>query len=111
MRARHAPTMRAGTQARAASTAPNGSTATTSYGLLGIGIVEITYAPTLITIPTHSSCSDRLAVRQVQTTLAKPNAAASKQIVPKAAPTAPRTAVGPEIAPNRVRMDTRVSAT
>ena len=78
-----------GTKARAASTAPQGSTAAISYGLLSTGTVEITYAEMLMTIATHSSWSARLAVRQVIATRAKPAAAPSKQASPRTYPATP----------------------
>ena len=53
---------------------------------------EMTYTVMLITIAMHSSCSARLAVRQVQTTFPKPQTAASKQASPKTAPAVPNAA-------------------
>ena len=102
MRPRDAPVTRAGTQARAASTAPNGSTATISYVLLRLDSGEITYAAVIRTIATHSSCSDQFAVRQVQMTFPKPNRAASRQISPKADPARPSAACGTTVTPNKV---------
>ena len=44
-------------------------------------MVEITYAARLMTIAAHSSCSARLAVRQIHTTRAKPAAAKGRYIL------------------------------
>src|SRR2546429_8211098 len=75
-------------------------------------MVEITYAERLMTIAAHSSCSARLAVRQVHTTRAKPAAAASKHAIPRMYP-ALRASEGepePASAPNRTRRACPASA-
>ncbi len=73
--------------------------------------MEKRYAARLTTIATHSSCSARLAVRQVHTTFAKPKAAASKQTSPNAPakPVDPGPGTTAPNAPNRVRMARKVS--
>src|SRR5580693_1552800 len=75
-------------------------------------MVEITYAERLTTIAAHSSCSARLAVRQVHTTRAKPAAAASKQAIPRMNPALRAHAGEPEPAPapNRTRRACQASA-
>ena len=103
-KARGIAVIRAGTRARAASTAPHGSTAATSREPLGKAITETRYVPTLKMIAATSSCSARLARRQVQITRARPNRAASRQISPKAAPATPSLVPGPATDPNRTRM-------
>jgi hypothetical protein len=72
---RDIPVIRAGTRARAASTAPHGTAAATSRWRPGDGITETRYVPTLKMITANSSCSARLALRQVQITRARPNRA------------------------------------
>src|SRR6266404_414225 len=75
-------------------------------------MVEITYAERLTTIAAHSSCSARLAVRQVHTTRAKPAATASKQAIPRMYPALRANAGEPEpaSAPNRTRRACQASA-
>src|SRR6266576_2937544 len=75
-------------------------------------MVEIVYATRLMTIAAHSSCSARLAVRQIHTTRAKPAPAASKQAIPRMYP-ALRASEGepePASAPNRTRRACQASA-
>ena len=108
-KARDIPVIRAGTRARAASTAPHGSTAATSREPWGDGITETRYVPTLKTIAATSSCSARLALRQVHITRARPNMAASRQISPKAAPAPPSLVPGPATDPKRMRTSSHVT--
>ena len=75
-------------------------------------MVEITYAEMLITIAAHSSCSARLAVRQVIATRAKPAAAASKQASPRMYPAsrASEEELAPTSTPNRTPTACQASA-
>src|SRR2546429_9177933 len=75
-------------------------------------MVEITYAERLMTIAAHSSCSARLAVRQVHTTRAKPAAAASRRATPRMYPAmlASEGEPGPASAPNRTRRACQATA-
>ena len=65
--------------------------------------------PTLKTIAANSSCSARLARRQVHITRARPNRAASRQISPKAAPAPPSLVSGLATEPKRTRTFSQVS--
>ena len=97
--------MRPGTRPRAARIAPQGSTATSSWLLFGAGIVENMYAPTLTTIATQSSCSARLAVRQVQATAAEAERGGQQAGQPEGgAYAAERRAPGTTIVPYSMRI-------
>ena len=117
-KARRIPVIRAGTQARAASTAPHGSTTAISWEALRLADAgplprntETTNKPRLTTIATQSSCSARLAARQVHATRPRPNTAASRQTSPKAAPMLPSLVSGATTAPNRMRTSTQATIT
>ena len=107
--ARRGAAIRAGTQARAASTAPQGRIEMMSRTLPRFGIVETTYTPNVTTMAAHSNCSALLALRHDQMTRAKPNAAAIRHANPNSVPAKPSLAPASVNAPNMYRMFCRAT--